>query len=154
MTLLLARVRASKEKTKEATYVKDVGTRAHSVLSLRSFSLQFHFLQPFTPSHGHFCSNRSHRRHRELSLSLSLSLISFYVNSETLAPCEITVFFFFWGMKIWGFWSIMIGIYEKIQRHFNFFRYLSPALFLLWKMYLFLFVICFLFFFLVEIKPT
>ena len=139
MTLLLARVRASKEKTKEATYVKDVGTRAHSVLSLRSFSLQFHFLRPFTPFHGHFCSNRSHRRHRELSL------ISFYVNSETLAPCEITVSFF--GMKIWGFWSTMIGIYKKIQRHFNFFRYLSPTLFLLWRIYLFLSVICFFFFY-------
>ena len=100
MTLLLARVRASKEKTKEATYVKDVGTRAHSVLSLRSFSLQFHFLQPFTSSHGHFCSNRSHRRHRELSLSLSHFFLCKFRNPSSVRNNS---FFFFLGNENLGF---------------------------------------------------
>ena len=78
----------------------------------------------------------------------SLSIICFYMNLETLALCEMTIFcfffFFFFLNEIWGFWSIMI---ESARRYkdTSIPASISLSLFLLWKIYLFLSVICFIY---------
>ena len=74
----------------------------------------------------------------------SLSIICFYMNLETLALCEMTVFCFFCLNETWGFWSIMI---ESARRYkdTSIPASISLSLFLLWKIYLFLSVICFIY---------
>ena len=76
----------------------------------------------------------------------SLSIICFYMNLETLALCEMTIFcFFFFLNEIWGFWSIMI---ESARRYkdTSIPASISLSLFLLWKIYLFLSITCFFFY--------
>ena len=75
----------------------------------------------------------------------SLSVNCFYMNLETLALCEMTVFCFFFLNETWGFWSIMI---ESARRYkdTSIPASISLSLFLLWKIYLFLSITCFFFY--------
>ena len=134
-------VHASKKNPKKLIYVKEIATHAHLVLSLWFLSLQIQFLQPFTPFYGHFCSNRSRQRHHEFPL-YHLFLYEFR-NPSSVWNDNFLLFFFFF-IKIWGFWSIMI---ESARRYkdTSIAASISLSLFLLWKIYLFLSVICFIY---------
>ena len=86
--------------------------------------------------------------------SLSLSLISFYVNSETLAPCEITVFFFFLGNENLGFLKHNDWNLREDTKALQFLQVsLSRSLFTLKNVFI-SFCNLLSFFFIVEIKPT
>ena len=59
----------------------------------------------------------------------SLSIICFYMNLETLALCEMTIFCFFFFFE----WNLGVlkhndWICKKIQRHFNSCKYISLTL--------------------------
>ena len=118
------RVHASKKNPKKLTYVKEIATHAHLVLSLWFLSLQIQFLQPFTPFYGHFCSNRSRQRHHEFPL-YHLFLYEFRNPSSVWNDNFLLFFFFEWNL---GVLKHNDWICKKIQRHFNSCKYISLTL--------------------------
>ena len=58
----------------------------------------------------------------------SLSIICFYMNPETLALCEMTIFCFFFFEWNLGVLKHNDWICKKIQRHFNCCKYISLTL--------------------------